>query len=384
MTPGEGPAPTTQPTREPQPVPNPPHLPHLPYPAGAVLAEVVRGALVESVHLGHVVVLDPDGAVAFSLGDPDVLVWPRSSLKPLQAVAMLRAGLEVDDDGLALACASHNGEPRHLDVVRAVLASAGLTEADLQNTPDLPLDPAAALAWRAGGGEPTSLTQNCSGKHAAMLVTCVLAGWPTAGYLAGDHPLQRAVRAGVEELVGEAVEHVTVDGCGAPLLSTTLVGLAHGFGRLVREAGAAPSSAEGRVVAAIRTRPWLVGGTGRDVTAFCEAVPGLVAKDGAEGVYAAALPDGTALALKVSDGGGRGRPAVMAAALEVALRVAAARGGTAVDDDAVAAVRAVGRTPVLGHGAPVGEVVTGWASPTGTRDAVSADDAPGSGTDREG
>lgn len=348
--------PTTAPAEEGSP---------LPYPVGDVLARVVRGSLVESVHLGHVVVADPDGAVAFALGDPGAVVWPRSSLKPLQAVAMLRAGLEVDDDGLALACASHNAEPRHLDVARSVLASAGLTEADLQNTPDLPLDPAASLAWSSAGGEPTSLTQNCSGKHAAMLVTCALAGWPTTGYLAPDHPLQRAVRAGVEELTGVPVEHVTVDGCGAPLLSTTLAGLAHGFARIVRAAAEAPSSAEGRVAAAVRTRPWLVGGTGRDVTAFCEAVPGLVAKDGAEGVYAASLPDGTALALKVSDGGGRGRPAVMAAALEVALRVSAAHGGATVDDDVVAAVRAVGRTPVLGHGAPVGEVVTGWGTWSG-------------------
>lgn len=335
--------------------------PAVPFPPGEVLARVVRGPLVESVHLGHVVVVGPDGAVAFALGDPGVVVWPRSSLKPLQAVAMLRAGLEVDDDGLALACASHNGEPRHLDVVRRVLASAGLGEEDLQNTPDLPLDPAASSAWRAAGGEASSLTQNCSGKHAAMLVTCALAGWPTSGYLAPEHPLQRAVRAGVEELVGEAVEHVTVDGCGAPLLSTTLLGLAHGFARLALAAQATPASAEGRVAAAVRTRPGLVGGTGRDVTAFCEAVPGLVAKDGAEGVYAAALPDGTALALKLADGGGRGRAAVMAAALEVALQVSAVHAHRPVDDDVVAAVRAVGRTPVLGHGAPVGEVVTGWS-----------------------
>ncbi|WP_225752867.1 asparaginase [Actinotalea sp. Marseille-Q4924] len=347
----------------------------VPFHPGELLAEVVRGPLVESVHLGHVVVVAPDGGIAFALGEPGAVVWPRSSLKPLQAVAMLRAGLEVDDDGLALACASHNGEPGHLDVVRRVLGSAGLGEADLQNTPDLPLDPAAAAGWREAGGGPTSLTQNCSGKHAAMLVTCALAGWPTTGYLAADHPLQRAIRAGVEELTGAPVEHVTVDGCGAPLLSTTVVGLAHGFARLVRAAADAPSSAEGRVAAAVRTRPWLVGGTGRDVTAFCEAVPGLVAKDGAEGVYAAALPDGTALALKLADGGGRGRPAVMAAALEVALQVSAVHGRHGVDDDVVAAVRAVGRTPVLGHGAPVGEVRTRWSTAWAADGADGADPA---------
>lgn len=344
---------------------------------GPVLARVVRGDLVESVHLGHVVVLGPDGEPAAGAGDPDVVVWPRSSLKPLQAVALLRAGLDVDDDGLALACASHSGEERHLDVVRAVLTGVGHDEADLQNTPGLPLGREAAAAWRAAGRGPEPVAQNCSGKHAAMLATCAAAGWPTPGYLAPDHPVQRAVRAGVEELTGVAVEHVTVDGCGAPLLSTTLRGLARGLGR-VAAAGAeaataatddvATPSAEARVARAMAGRPDLVGGEGRDVTAFMAAVPGLVAKDGAEGVYAAGLPDGTAVALKMSDGGDRARAAVMAEALVAALEISAAARGGAADDDVVAAVRAVGRTPVLGHGVPVGEVVV---DPLGGRAAAA-------------
>lgn len=320
---------------------------------GGLLARVVRGGLVESVHLGHLVVLGPDGEPVLRIGDPDETVWPRSSLKPVQAIAMLRAGLVVDDRGLALACASHSGTVAHLDVVRGVLARAGLTEADLQNTPDLPLDPDAAYAWRADGRGAEPLTQNCSGKHAAMLATCVAAGWDIGPYLAPDHPLQQAIRATVEELTGVDVREVTVDGCGAPLLSTTLAGLAAAFGAVGRAgtgSGEPDDGAPGRVAATMTTYPDLVGGPGRDVTAFMAAVPGLVAKDGAEGVYAAGLPDGSAVAFKIADGSARPRAAVLAAALELLLRP---------DDPALDAVRAIGRTPVLGHGEPVGEVVVG-------------------------
>jgi L-asparaginase II len=309
------------------------------------LARVVRGGLVESVHAGHVVVLAPDGDVRLALGDPDLTFWARSSLNPLQAVGMLRHGLDLDDASLALACASHSGQDGHLEGVRAVLTAAGLTEADLDNTPDWPLDADAAYAWRAQGRGPQPLTQNCSGKHAAMLATCVAAGWPTAGYRSPCHPLQRALHDAVAELTGVAVASTTVDGCGAPLFSTTLVGLARAFGHLGRaphdEAHAA--TPEGRVARAMTAHTWLVGGTGRDVTRFMDAVPGLVAKDGADGVYAAGLPDGGAVALKVVDGSPRPRAALLAAALVAA----------GVDP---ALVGPVGATPVLGHGVPVGAV----------------------------
>lgn len=320
--------------------------------AGAgLLAEVRRGDLVESVHHGHLVVLAPDGSRRLAVGDPDATVWARSSLKPLQAVAMLRAGLAVDVEGLALACASHSGTAEHLRVVRAVLASAGLTERDLQNTPDLPLDADAAAVARTSGGGASSLQQNCSGKHAAMLATCVAAGWDPATYRDPDHPLQRLVRATVEDLTGVPVDHVTVDGCGAPLLSTSTAGLARAFGRIAVAAG--DGTPEGRVAEAMTREPGLVGGPGRDVTRFMTAVPGLVAKDGAEGVYAAGLNDGSGVAFKVADGGARPRPAILAAALEIALGTAS----KPVDPDVLAAVREVGWTPVLGHGRPVGGVV---------------------------
>jgi L-asparaginase II len=304
--------------------------------AAVPLARVMRGDVVESVHRGHLVVLAPDGAVRLALGDPDVTIWARSSLKPLQAVGMLSSGLDVDATRLALVCASHNAEPGHLAVVEEILSSAGLTAADLQNTPDWPLDPDAAFERRAAGHGRAPLTQNCSGKHAGMLATCVAAGWSTADYLDPAHPLQVALRVAVASLTGVPVLHVTVDGCGAPLFSTTLVGLARSFALV---SGATSGPAE-RVSRAITRHPWHVAGTGRDATRFMQAVPGLVAKDGADGVYAAGLPDGGALAFKVADGSPRPRPALMAAALAVA--------GVDVGD--------LGFTPVLGHGSPVGAV----------------------------
>jgi L-asparaginase II len=305
------------------------------------VAHVVRGDVVESVHRGHLVALDAAGATVLHCGDPDLTFLPRSSLKPVQAVAMLRAGLDLDGELLALACASHSGEPFHLDGVRRILAGAGLTEADLQNTPGLPLDEAAALAHRCAGNPPCSLPQNCSGKHAAMLATCVAAGWDTATYREPTHPLQRAIRAEVAALTGDGdPAHVTVDGCGAPLFSCTPAGLARAFARL---ATAAPASPEGRVAAAVRAHPRWSGGHGRTATRLVEGVPGLVAKDGAEGVFAAALPDGRALALTIVDGSARPVPVVVAAALR-------ALGAT----DPV--LDEVGRVAVLGHGAPVGAV----------------------------
>jgi len=336
--------------------------------AAVPLARVIRGGLVESVHLGHLVVLDADGAVRLALGDPDVEIWARSSLKPLQAVAMLGAGLPLSGAPLALACASHSGEPVHLDGVTEVLRGAGLTEAHLQNTPTLPLDAGAALAWQVAGRGPESVAQNCSGKHAAMLATCVVAGWSLDDYLDPDHPLQRAVRAGVERLTGVEVAHSTVDGCGAPLFSTTLRGLARAFGAIAAAPAGEPDGDAARVATAMTAHPDLVGGTGRDVTRVMRAVPGLVAKDGADGVYAAGLPDGGAVALKILDGGDRPRAAVLTAALRVA--------GVDTED-----LRAIGRTPVLGHGRPVGEVVAAFDASHGRGAVAAGAGTAGAGSD---
>ena len=276
------------------------------------LAHVVRNGVVESVHHGHLLAADADGVAVVALGDPDVTFFPRSSLKPLQAVGMLRAGLDLSGELLALAAASHSGEPAHLQGVVRMLAGSGLDAADLQNTPGSPLDPDVAARWRVENRPPTHLAQNCSGKHGAMLATCVAAGWDIAGYRDPAHPLQRALAATVVDLTGVPVAHTAVDGCGAPLFSSTPAGLARALGRI---AAAPAGTAEGTVAAAMRTHPWWVAGTGRTATRLCAAVPGLMAKDGAEGVFVAALPDERAVVLKVLDGSARPVAAVIVAAL---------------------------------------------------------------------
>ncbi|PJJ70290.1 asparaginase [Sediminihabitans luteus] len=313
--------------------------------AGAVpLAHVVRGGVVESVHLGHLVVTAPDGSVRHALGRPDVVVWPRSCVKPVQAVAMVDAGLELPPRLLALAAASHNGEDVHVAGAREILAGAGLDESALRNTPDVPLLGEAAFAWRLAGHGPEPIAQNCSGKHAAMVATCVAAGWDLDTYLDVEHPLQRAVRSTLVRLTGDAPDlPVTVDGCGAPLFATSLVGLARALGRVGGAPATVPGSAEARVAAAIAEHPGMLAGTRREGTAVMRALPGVVAKDGADGLFAVGLPDGGGIAFKVLDGSGRPRPAVLVAALRAA-------GFDAPGLDEIAA------TPVLGGGVPVGEV----------------------------
>jgi L-asparaginase II len=324
-----------------------------------VLAEVVRSGYVEGTHTGSVVALRADGSVALASGDLERPVFPRSSNKPLQAVALLEAGWSPRDSReLALAAASHSGEPEHLEVVRRMLGEPGiLGEPGRPSEPGrpgeparpgvgalgcpamLPLSEAAAHALLASGGVATPLTMNCSGKHAAMLATCVARGWSLADYLDPDHPVQVAIAAGLERLAAERVRHIAVDGCGAPQHALTLPGLARAFARLA----SAVDGPERRVADAMREHPFLVGGTGRDVTALLSGVPGLVAKDGAEGVYAVGLPDGAAVALKIEDGAARARTPVLVAALR------------ALGVDAPV-LRELATVPVLGGGAVVGQV----------------------------
>lgn len=305
-----------------------------------VLAEVVRSGFVESRHVGSAVALKPDGSAAVELGTPAAPVLPRSASKPLQAVGMLRAGLDLDGELLAIVTASHSGTERHVALVRQVLAGAGLDEGALGNPPDLPLDEEARLELLHTGGGADRLHHNCSGKHAGMLASCVAAGWPIADYLDHRHPCQRALRAAVQDLAGEPVTTTTVDGCGAPQFALSLAGLARAFGRLVTEAG---GTAERRVADAMRSHPEVVGGPGRDVTRLLAGVPGLVAKDGAEGVYAVALADGGACAVKIDDGAGRARMPVLVALLR-------ALGCRAPVLDELATL------PVRGGGGVVGEV----------------------------
>jgi L-asparaginase II len=301
-----------------------------------VLAEVIRSGYVEGTHTGSVVALGPDGSTVLALGDVHRPVFPRSSNKPLQAAGLLESGwYATDDQQVALAAASHSGEPEHLAVVRRMLGEAGLDPSALQCPAMLPLNDQEADALLARGEQPTALTMNCSGKHAAMLACCVANGWDTGTYLEEANPVQVAIQSWIEELAGEPVKHVAVDGCGAPQHALSLRGLARAFIALTRS--------QPRVADAMRAYPHLVGGTGRDVTRLMEGIPGLVAKDGAEGVYAVALADGSSVALKVEDGAGRARTPILVAALR--------RLGVEAD-----VLDELATTPVLGGGKVVGEV----------------------------
>lgn len=298
-----------------------------------LLAQVIRGELVESVHTGHLVLLDAGGRVLHAVGDPDALVYPRSSLKPAQAVAMLAHGAALTGQRLALAAASHSGEPAHQELVRGMLADAGCREADLACPP----------AWPLSGDRsapPSAVAMNCSGKHAGMLAAVRAAGQDIGSYTDPAHPFQRQVRTTIEALAAAPAGPVSVDGCGAPLFGLPLVGLA----RLFAAIATATDGPARAVATAMRAHPWYVGGTGRDVTRLMQQLPGLVAKDGAEGVFAAALPDGRAVALKVADGSDRARAPVLCAAL--------ARLGVTLDPVAPD----LREPPVLGGGRPVGAI----------------------------
>ena len=305
------------------------------------LAVTTRNGHDESVHYGAVVALESDGSVAFALGDAGAVVFPRSSTKPIQATAMVASGLSLPPRLLALVCASHDGRAEHLSTAKEILATAGLTEDALGNTSDYPLDPDAQDAAIRAGGVKTALQMNCSGKHSGMLATCVHNGWDLESYLRVDHPLQQRITEMVPQLAGEEASFIGVDGCGAPAHALSLAGLARAF----RSVALAPSSsAAGQVATAIRQHPEMLGGPTRDITLLIQGVPGLMGKDGAEGVFAIALPDGRAIALKISDGANRARPPVMKFALQ-ALGVDV----SAVDPRAFDSV-------IFGHGKPVGSV----------------------------
>ncbi len=303
-----------------------------------VLVEVIRSGFVESVHRGSLVITAPDGSVRFAAGDVEQPVYPRSSNKPLQAVGMLRAGLVIDDEELALGCGSHNGEPGHVEGALAMLARAGLTEDALACPPAFPLHEPTMLAVAAAGKRRAAM--NCSGKHAAMLMTCAQLGWHTTEYVAPTHSLQKVIQGTIADLTSEVIETVGVDGCGAPLFAFSLTGLARSFGRLVTAIG----GPERRVADAVRAHPWQVAGTGREDTVLMKNVDGLLSKGGAEGVHAFALPDGTALALKIDDGAARARTPLLLATLR----------HLGIDPGVEA--EQLSRAAVLGGGVPVGEL----------------------------
>ena len=314
-------------------------------PAPVAVAEIVRSGFVEGHHYGSLVVLAADGTVDWSVGDVESQILPRSCNKPIQALGMLRAGLRLDGELLALAAASHSGEPFHLEAVRKILADAGLEESALQTPLDYPIDDQARDEYIRAGHARTSVAMNCSGKHAAMLATCVANGWDPTTYLDPEHPLQVAIRTTFAELTGEEVQTIAVDGCGAPLLSSSLTGLARAF----RTLSTATEGPERQVAQAIRSFPEYASGTRRDEAALLRAVPGAIGKAGAESCYAVGLADGRAVALKTDDGAPRVRPVLMAAALE-RMGVPDEPG---VDADAV---RATGVVELFGGGRAVGVI----------------------------
>lgn len=304
------------------------------------LAIVSRSGVDESVHFGALVALNADGSVAFSVGDPNVTIFPRSATKPFQALAMVRAGLSLPAEQLALVCASHSGQAVHQQTVRDILATVNLDETALLNTAGFSLHvPTAHEVIRSGGGK-TPIQMDCSGKHAGMLATCVLNGWTTDNYLHPEHPLQLAITNTITDVTGAAPVAIGTDGCGAPAHVMPLLHLA----RAMRALAVGDAGPEGRqVFDAMERFPHMVAGDDRHVTAITSAIPGLAAKDGADSVYVAAMEDGRAVALKLSDGSGRALPTVLLAAVQ----------RLGIDITHVPSTMA---EIVLGHGQPVGAV----------------------------
>jgi len=318
------------------------------------LVRSYRSGTHENSHYGSLVILGRDGSPILQRGDVHRPVFHRSCAKPFQAVAMLELNAPLAGPDLALATASHTGEPEHVHRTLGILGRSGFTEDDLGCPAALPSDPAAHRSVIRGHGGQRRVYMNCSGKHAAMLATCRVQSWPSAGYLDLDHPLQQRIRAVIETMTGEAPAGVGVDGCGAPVYATSLVSLARAFGAL---ASARTGSAERLVADAMRDHPDMIGGTGVDDTRLMQAIVGLLVKGGADGVHCAALRDGRSIALQIADGGDRARMPVLVGALRslgLGARAGAAR--DLLDELALGTV--------LGGGRPVGtvEIVPGLLS----------------------
>lgn len=312
------------------------------------LAVVERSGFVESRHRGSAAVLDPDGAVAVELGDVGAPIFPRSTLKPFQAIAAMKAGIPLRGAQVAIAAASHVGSAEQVEAVASILGAAGLGEDALQCPPDWPEDEEArAELVRAGRGK-ARICMNCSGKHAAFLWACTENGWSVGDYLDPEHPLQRSVLETIEEFTGEPVTHVGVDGCGTPLPAVSLTGLARAYSTLGRAAGNLAADARAATVAqCMLDYPELVHGRGRYNTVVMEELD-VVAKLGAEGVLALGTRDGWSVALKVLDGGSRATALVGLSLL--------AHAGAVPAPAAAAVIRQVVR-PVLGGARPVGRIL---------------------------
>lgn len=293
------------------------------------LAVLERSGFVESVHIGSAVVVAGDGSVVTELGDIKAPIYPRSAVKPFQALAAMQAGVPLRGAQVAIACGSHTGSLDHMDVVSGMLKAAGLNESHLGCPAAWPSD-ATARAWMVRTERDKSkLAMSCSGKHAAFLWACKENGWDVAGYLEPNHPMQRAVRSVLEEYTGEQVAHTGVDGCGAPVMTVSLTGLARAFSTLAKAPSDKHANARAATIAtSMLDYPWAVEGHGKPNTVVMDKL-GVIAKMGAEGVMAMATDTGASVAVKILDGNGR-------AASLVGLTLLAASG--ALDIPEVAAV----------------------------------------------
>ena len=296
-------------------------------PAGAnpVLVEVTRGAMVESEHRGSAVVVDAGGSVRAHWGDHTAPVYPRSAIKPLQAIPLLETGAAeafgLGDREIALACASHGGEPEHTDAVGRWLATVGLGVEDLECGAQWPSHEDTGRAMAKAGETPTALHNNCSGKHAGFLSTAVHLAEPTQGYVRFDHPVQQRILGTLEAMCGLGLGNAPrgIDGCAIPTIAIPLENLAYGMARFGAPDDLPPARAAAcrRIAEAVAAQPFMVAGTGRYCTEVMR-VTGRAAlvKTGAEGVFCAALPDyGLGVALKCDDGAGRAAEVMMSAVL---------------------------------------------------------------------
>ncbi|RVD44554.1 MAG: asparaginase [Mesorhizobium sp.] len=305
--------------------------------ANPVLVEVLRGAVVESAHRGAVAVFDADGKPLLEIGDTARPVFPRSAVKAIQALPLVESGTAdaygFGDRELALACASHSGEPAHVELAQAMLAKAGLDGSALECGAHWPSNHDTTIALARTGSVPNALHNNCSGKHAGFLCTCVHSGIAHRGYVKAGHAQQEMVRDAMQSVTEAAhdVDHCATDGCSIPTYAVPLKSFALGFARMATGTGFSPQRAKAakRLLSACMAEPFLVAGTGKADVALMQAAPGRIfVKTGAEGVYCAAIPElGLGIALKCDDGAGRGAEVMIAAVLARLLH----------DDEAVAA-----------------------------------------------
>lgn len=276
-----------------------------------VLAELVRDRYTESMHHGVVTVVDHQGETLLTRGDPHAIVYPRSTLKPLQALALVETGVNLTPLQLALSTASHCGSHQHRAAVLQFLEAYGLDESALHCPPDWPLGINERAQVIAEGGGQSRLAMNCSGKHAGFLAACVHSGYPIDNYLSPEHPLQEKIVDTITRLTGEAPHFSSTDGCGAPLHALSLRGLAYAIARLSK----GENHNEQELLHAVRNHAWAVDGEGRDNTVTIETLGG-IAKIGAEGLVVIGTPSGAGVAVKILDGSMRATSLVALAALK--------------------------------------------------------------------